>query len=218
MMPRMPKPHTDLLPDLPLFPLGTVVFDGALLPLQIFEPRYLHMVRACERAQTPFGVVTLTRGREVRGPQDDAEQFAPIGSLMELVRVDSPQAGLLHIWCRAMGHLRVGQARQQADGLWRADAQCLPAPPAVPVPEHLAHLREPMHEALERLGRQALPAIPWPEPWLLDDCHWLSSRWGELIPLPLDEKYRLFVLDDPLLRLELIGDLLASSGQASAAS
>jgi hypothetical protein len=50
---------------MPLFPLGTVLFPGALLPLQLFELRYLQMIGECERQGTGFGVVTLTQGREV---------------------------------------------------------------------------------------------------------------------------------------------------------
>ena len=41
------------MPELPLFPLHTVLFPGGLLPLRVFEPRYLDMVgRACARART----------------------------------------------------------------------------------------------------------------------------------------------------------------------
>ena len=54
------------LAQLPLFPLQSVLFPGGLLPLQIFEVRYLDMIGKCHKAGTPFGVVCLTQGREVR--------------------------------------------------------------------------------------------------------------------------------------------------------
>jgi Lon protease-like protein len=50
---------------LPLFPLGTVLFPGALLPLHIFEPRYRLLIRRCVERQLPFGVVLIRRGPEV---------------------------------------------------------------------------------------------------------------------------------------------------------
>lgn len=50
---------------LPLFPLGTVLFPGALLPLHIFEPRYRLLIRRCMERQLPFGVVLSRRGPEV---------------------------------------------------------------------------------------------------------------------------------------------------------
>lgn len=53
---------------LPLFPLGTVLFPGARLPLQVFEPRYIELLSDLSR-QPPherrFGVVAIRRGEEV---------------------------------------------------------------------------------------------------------------------------------------------------------
>jgi len=54
-----------LLSSLPLFPLGTVLFPGGLLPLRIFEVRYLDMIGKVHKAGAPFGVVSLTQGEEV---------------------------------------------------------------------------------------------------------------------------------------------------------
>jgi Lon protease-like protein len=53
---------------LALFPLRTVLFPGMSLPLQIFEPRYLAMIRECQLADAPFGVVLIRSGSEVGGP------------------------------------------------------------------------------------------------------------------------------------------------------
>ena len=50
------------LTSLPLFPLQTVLFPGGLLPLRVFEVRYLDMVRRCHEAGAPFGVVALKQG------------------------------------------------------------------------------------------------------------------------------------------------------------
>src|SRR3954469_5138568 len=81
-----------LLSSLPLFPLGTVLFPGGLLPLRIFEVRYLDMIGKCHRAGAPFGVVSLTQGSEVRQP-GASESFAKVGTLATIDEFDTPQPG-----------------------------------------------------------------------------------------------------------------------------
>lgn len=200
--------NSDAIEALPLFPLGTAVFPGTLLPLRIFELRYLQMVGECERLNKPFGVVTLTQGAEVHRPGAPAEQFEPMGTRMRLERVERPHPGLLHIWCRAEDTFEVLGQQQRSDGLWLGQVRVLAPEPALPVPEHLQDLASRLADALQRLHDGSAAPQPWPQPWRLDDCAWLSQRWGELLPLPSAMKYRLFALREPLLRLELIGDML----------
>ena len=204
--PDQPSAGSDTLP---LFPLGTAVFPGSLLPLQIFELRYLQMVGECERQGTHFGVVTLTRGGEVHQPGGPAEQFETIGTRMRLEKVERPRPGLLHIWARALDSFEVLHTRQRSDGLWLGEVRDLPPEPSLAVPGHLRYLSDQMLEALQRLQDPAMDPLPWPQPWQADDCAWLSQRWAELLPLPTAMKYRLLALREPLLRLELIGDMVS---------
>ncbi|MCW5626902.1 MAG: LON peptidase substrate-binding domain-containing protein, partial [Burkholderiales bacterium] len=44
---------------MPLFPLDTVLFPGGMLPLKIFEQRYLEMTKVCLRDDAPFGVCLI---------------------------------------------------------------------------------------------------------------------------------------------------------------
>ena len=53
---------------LPLFPLNTVLFPNASLPLQIFEERYKLMLRECMESDNRFGVALIREGPEVGGP------------------------------------------------------------------------------------------------------------------------------------------------------
>ena len=73
----------------------------------------------------------------------------------------------------------------------------------------LRYLSDQMVDALQRLQDPAMAPPPWPQPWHADDCAWLSQRWGELLPLPTAMKYRLLALREPLMRLELIGDMVS---------
>ena len=200
--------------ELPLFPLGTVLFPGALLPLQLFELRYLQMIGVCERQGTGFAVVTLTQGREVHRPGASSEQFETLGTRVHIERIERPQAGLVRVWCRGIEKISIHNTQQRSDGLWTGQVQALSPEPAVQVPEDLQHLSVQMHEALTQLSAQPSVVPHWPEAWRLQDCSWLSYRWGELLPLPLSMKYRLFALQEPLLRLELIGDMVAPAEPA----
>jgi Lon protease-like protein len=79
---------------LPLFPLGTVLLPGLLLPLQIFEERYRTMVQ--ELVDLPdgeprrFGVVTIRHGREVGA---DIPSFHEVGCTAVLRRVEAQHDG-----------------------------------------------------------------------------------------------------------------------------
>jgi Lon protease-like protein len=215
-MPDRPAPSPQALTELPLFPLGTVLFPGALLPLQLFELRYLQMIGECERQGSGFGVVTLTRGQEVHRP-GETEQFEPIGTRVQIERIERPQPGLVRVWCRGVEKFRIGATQQRSDGLWLGRVHALPSEPAVQVPEDLQHLAAQMHEALTQLSAQPNVVVPWNEAWRLQDCGWLSNRYGELLPLPLAMKYRLFALQEPLMRLELIGDLVTPTSPTAPA-
>jgi ATP-dependent Lon protease len=52
--------------DLPLFPLGLVLYPEEELPLHIFEPRYREMVTVCLQSGTPFGIVLFNEGETSR--------------------------------------------------------------------------------------------------------------------------------------------------------
>ena len=51
--------------EIPLFPLRTVLFPGGVLPLRIFEARYLDMIGECMSAAKGFGICAIRSGAEV---------------------------------------------------------------------------------------------------------------------------------------------------------
>ncbi len=90
---------------IPLFPLNTVLFPGATLGLQIFEPRYREMIAGCLATRTGFGVALIRTGREVGdnaipydvGTYAEIEAFMrehQLGLLETLERVLHPLHGL----------------------------------------------------------------------------------------------------------------------------
>ncbi len=209
---------SSLLSSLPLFPLGTVLFPGGLLPLRIFEVRYLDMIGKCHKAGAPFGVVSLTQGAEVRVPGAAAERFAAVGTLAQIREFDAPQAGLLQIECVGTQRFRVRSSELHKHGLWTAQVERLADDLALEVPEDLrltaAALRRLIATLEERQRREAHEALRLPitAPYRFDDCGWVANRWSELLPLQPELKQRLMELNSPLMRLELVSDLLASTG------
>ena len=57
--------------EVPLFPLPLVLFPGGKLSLQIFEARYLDMVKKGLREQTGFGIVMITDGDRILASPDE---------------------------------------------------------------------------------------------------------------------------------------------------
>lgn len=201
------------LQSLPLFPLSTVLFPGGLLSLRVFEVRYLDMIAKCRKAGAPFGVVSLTQGGEVRQP-GTTEAFAQVGTLATLVDVENPQPGLMLVRATGAQRFRITASDQLKHGLWVADVERLTADVAVAVPEDLQPVATALQRLIQSLEQRADAANPLPllPPWKLDDCGWVANRWCELLPLPVALKQRLMELDNPLVRLELVSDVLHRTG------
>jgi uncharacterized protein len=75
-----------MIQQLPLFPLGTVLFPGGTLNLHIFEERYRTMIGECIERNTPFGVVYLRSGDEVTEgrPLARPAETANIGTIAQI--------------------------------------------------------------------------------------------------------------------------------------
>jgi Lon protease-like protein len=216
-------PSTPALVELPLFPLNTVLFPDGSLNLQIFEVRYLDMVGKCYKTGTPFGVVSLVQGAEVRQrdpnqPTGEAfaqEAFADVGTLAHIVEFATPQAGLMVIRCQGGARFRIRERRQLKHGLWMADAD----PIAPDLPTDIPADLQPFAHALEHLVRQQQdlqPALHVPvvvPPFRYGDCGWVANRWCDVLAIRSSVKQGLLQLDSPLLRLELVGDLLLKKSQ-----
>ena len=207
----MPQQLT--LSSLPLFPLNTVLFPDGELALRVFEVRYLDMVRKCQLAVAPFGVVALEAGAEVRKAGGPHEELHATGTLANIEELLSPQPGLLSLRCKGADRFRITSQRLLKHGLWVADVVLIPADQVVAVPGELQSCADLLATALHSLRDKAPGAIHiQPTPAQLNDCAWVSNRWCELLPIPLELKQRLMTLDNPLARLELVSDILEQTG------
>ncbi len=195
------------LTSLPLFPLGSVLFPQGVLPLRIFEVRYLDMVNKCIKTGAPFGVVGLTEGIEVQVPQG-LEAFANVGTLATITHHESPQPGLKVVRCVGTQRFRILRRERLKHGLWTADVEHLDADMPVTVPDELQSCAATLRNVMAALPAQPLGPEPSVSNCEWTDCSWVSNRWCELLPIPLALKQRMLELDNPVIRLELVSDIL----------
>lgn len=198
---------------LPLFPLNTVLFPDGSLPLQVFEVRYLNMIKTCIANEQPFGVVPLLAGGEVRKPGVE-ETPGHAGTLARIVEWSAPQPGLLHVRCIGGTRFRVLSCTLMRNGLWMAEVEAQQPDQVLALPPEQRDVAGALGRLIAALREQGVPAdqTPLTAPFRLDDCGWVANRWCELLPLGVEEKLRLLCQDSPLLRLELIADLLLENG------
>ena len=190
----------------PLFPLGTVLFPDGLLELKIFEARYLDLMSRCLRERSPFGVVALRAGSEAGRGADKDVQLLDVGTLAELIEVDSAQAGILLVRCRGTQRFTVGATRQERDGLWVAETTPIADDERVPPSPAHANIVKSLAEAIAALSAQG--AEPFLAPHRLDDAGWVANRWCEILPLSLEARQQLMAITDPLGRLDVVDSLM----------
>ncbi len=190
--------------EIPLFPLNTVLFPGNRLDLRVFEVRYLDMVGRCHREGRPFGVIALTQGQEVARP-GETEQIAGMGTLAEIERLHTPQAGLYEVTCLATQRFRVLQLQRLKTALWVGQVVVLPQEPVVPIPPDLQYLVQAFRFISSSVALDTSGAT-------LDNCATLAHAWLKLMPIETHFKQGLLEIETPLLRLELVGDWLVRLG------
>ena len=210
---------------LPLFPLGTMLCPGGFLPLRIFEVRYLDMIGKCFKTGAPFGVVTLIKGTEVRrataqgapGDSTAGETFQPVGTLAAITELTRPQPGLMEISCTGTQRFRIYSTQLLKHGLWVANVTVLEDDLPVAIPDDLKSVSVALANLLNSLktGDVLAAQMPVQPPYRFDDCGWVANRWCELLPISPEHKQGLLALQNPLVRLELVSDMLAQSGIAS---
>ena len=203
-------PETDAGFPLPLFPLQAVLFPGGLLSLKVFEARYLDLVSASLRENKPFGVVALRQGSEVRKAGEPVV-LEDVGTVAELIDVDSTQPGILQVRCRGRQRFKVQSREQRPDGLWLAraasieddDERVAPSEPYLETVRGLAN-------AIATLKQQGTE--PFLKPFRFDSAGWVANRWCEILPISVAAKQKLMELPDPQVRLQLVNEFLRTKG------
>jgi len=192
---------------LPLFPLRTVLFPGGLLPLKVFETRYVDMVKTCLADEAPFGVCLITQGHEVAQPDAGPPRFASVGTLARIVDWDMPQLGILHIVTMGESRFEVRDQRVEGSNLIVAEVAPIAAEPTLPLPTG----HEPLARLLELIAARLGPEN-FPTERRYDDASWVGYRLAELLPLPLTVKQSMLEINDPGVRLAVLHQFLQQQG------
>ncbi len=186
----------------PLFPLNTVMFPGGVLPLRIFETRYLDMVCDCLRTDTEIGVVLIRDGKEV----GEAAQTYDVGTLCTISYWNKRPDGLLGITLRGTNRFRILQSEVKPNQLIMADVEALaPLPPVQ---------TQKKYQSMATLLRKILTQLEPPYttmPARYDDLEWISARLVELLPMPFAYKQELLEYDDVIWRIEQLYSLIQQS-------
>jgi len=190
---------------IPLFPLRTVLFPGGILPLKVFEQRYIDMTKQCLAEERSFGVCLITRGNEVARPGIGPAEFANVGTLAKIAHWDMPQLGIFHISTIGQIRFEIRSHATDAAGLAVAEVRRIPPEPSEPLPEAYAPLAKLLELIAARIGADNLPAEK-----RYDDASWVGYRLAELLPLPLTIKQSMLEINDARLRLHSLDEFLKS--------
>jgi Lon protease-like protein len=189
--------------EMPLFPLKTVLFPGGLLPLRIFEPRYVDMLRSCMRQQADFGVVLIKEGSEAGANQ---VRICEVGTTAHIVDFSQLEDGLLGIVARGERRFRILNVRTQKDGLHLASVERFEPDDEVAVPEEFLPLVDMLKEALPQLGEMHKHfALRY------HDAAWVAGRVLEILPLQLADKQLCLEMEGALQRLQQLKPLLKAA-------
>jgi Lon protease-like protein len=192
-----------------MFPLGTVLVPGMVLPLHVFEPRYRALVADCLAGEPVFGVVLIERGSEVGGG-DVRTNLGTLARIVEVGRFPDGRFALVTV-----GTERIRVARWLADDPY-PQAEVVAAPD-VPAGPDAAARREAVARLLRRLvALRAELGDPGPRELPEIDADPATASWQAVVLAGLGpwDAQRVLGLDDPGARLAALAGMLAEAIEA----
>jgi len=187
-----------------IFPLNTVLFPDGLLPLKVFEQRYLEMTKECLRDGRPFGVCLIREGQEI----GSAAVPETVGCLAGIARWEMPQLGVFQLLARGGERFRIREMRVQPNQLIAASTEALPADTG-------RDQVDPTCGGLLRAIIDKAGADRFPAPLRLDDATWVGFRLAEVLPMDTTARQQLLELTDAQERLARLKQILVRQGLAA---
>lgn len=183
-----------------LFPLPLVIFPGGKLPLQIFEKRYLDMIRQCLKEDKGFGLTMIESGDQIiRNDQQASPLIASMGTYCRIVDFDQKANGLLQIVLEGERKFNILSQSENVDRLMIAKVNFIDAEVDSQIPDSKKHLAELLISLASHVSTLDI---------IFDDESALEvgSRLSELLPCANLFKQQMLELMDPLLRLTHLED------------
>ena len=183
--------------DLPIFPLGSVLFPGGTMALKIFEQRYLEMAKICLKNGEPFGISLIREGEEV-GPTAVPES---IGTLAFIAEWDMPDLGILQVRVTGAARFRIMERSVSRSGLIIGNVSILPDDVHCDCPEHSA-----CSDFLANIyAKVASVEVTQPN---FEDATWVGYRLTEFLPFNNAIKQKMLELTDARIRLGILHKFL----------
>ena len=198
---------------IPLFPLSQGLFPDGLLQLQIFEVRYLDLIKRCHQQQQPFGVAWIQQGSEVQVP-GQVPTLHHVGCMAHIREFEQVQPTFFRIVCQGGLRFQLHDVQPGPYGVWQGSVTYLAQDPEVEVPTALQTHADRLGKVIAAAQQQGvIDKLPIFAPYRLDQCGWLANRYAEAMPISAELKLQLLEELDPLVRLDSVSQLLqASSG------
>lgn len=196
---------------IPLFPLSQGLFPDGMMQLQIFEVRYLDLIKRCHQQQTPFGVAWLQKGQEVQVP-GEVPQLGAYGCMAHIRQMDPVQANFYRIVCQGGLRFQLLDVKPGPYGVWQGTVTYLPQDPEMSLPAHLQAFADRLGKVIASAQQQGvIDQLPIYKPYQLDQCGWLANRYAEAMDLSSEHKMALLSELDPLKRLEAVSQLMQAT-------
>lgn len=197
---------------MPMFPLGSVLLPGTVLPLHVFEPRYLAMMRDCvDQYDYEFGVALIERGSEVGG----GDQRTTVGTVARMVQMGELGDGRLLVVCVGTRRIRVN-AWLPDDPYPLADVDDWPDASDGEAGGNVvgSGFDDRIAQVTGRVRRAAALAVELGDRGgdaasdLSDDAVVASYQLAALLPVGAADTYRLLAAQGPGERVAMIADML----------
>lgn len=187
----------------PLFPLSSALFPKSILVLNVFEVRYLHLMRRVRDDGIVFGVVPLAQGGEVQ-KAGEVETLHEWGCLARLDQMEEIAPAVLAVKCVGTQRFRLGAHARGAYGLWSGDIERVVDTPTAMPTQHQG-LADRLGALIAQSQREGFEdRLPMQQPYELEDASWVSDRWASLLPLSAEQKVELLSELDAVKRLEIL--------------
>lgn len=191
-----------------LFPLSHGIFPDGMLQLQIFEVRYLNLMKRCYQNQAPFGVAWLRAGSEVQVPGEEPSMYR-YGCMAHIREFEQVQPNFFRLICQGGLRFELDSVTAGPLGVWQGLVNYLPQDPEIELPQHLQTHADRLGKVIASAQKQGdLDRLPIFAPYHLDQCGWLANRYAEAISIGPEEKQQLLSELDPLKRLETVAKLI----------
>lgn len=166
--------------NIPLFPLSAHILPGGIMPLRIFEPRYVRMVKEASASNAGFVMCMLNE----RGDKTLNTHIYEIGTYVKIIDFDLLKDGLLGIKVEGLESVTIENIRTEHDGLRIGDCSKVDNYSWDVEEQHTKLIRQRLQEIFEKY-EDLSDLYTQPN---FDAIDWVVFRWLELLPVDAQQK------------------------------